>query len=321
MILEVSNNSLSTYRTCNKKWYWNYVEGLKPRQQVSALTLGSTIHEAFDRHYKGQTQQDIMNWIDKSYKEQIAKAPLEEQEQLYIDQKTCQGMFSNFPFKVMTFEKIESEVEFRVRLCHGIYFRGRIDGKVQLAGRKWIRELKTSGETGTMFENRAAVSGQATGYVWATIEETGDDIVGVLYDYIRKPRLEKRVTEDMYRYAQRVYDDYCDLTKHKSYFRRYRTYRTPVDIAFWKQDTMQTAKHIRKCVHTGEFPRNTGSCFVFNRECAYKRICMEVKPDPMIIEMFYDKRESVLDAQPKAQSKSAHVKYHREEERKWQKQK
>ena len=52
-MLEISNSSLSTYQTCQKKWAWLFIEGLKPRYKSSALTLGDIMHKTFDKYYKG----------------------------------------------------------------------------------------------------------------------------------------------------------------------------------------------------------------------------------------------------------------------------
>lgn len=290
-MLEVSNFALSTFRTCPKRWYWNYIEQLKPRKQHASLTLGSIIHEAFDRYYKGETIGDVCQWISDEYRSKMGELPPEEQEHMYLDSKTALGMFLNFPFQQMKFDEIQSEREFELPLMKDVNFKGRIDGKVKYKGQWWVREVKTTGETKTMFENRASVSAQASGYVWAIETIDKDAVVGLIYDYIRKPRLYKKSSEDMYEYGQRIYLDYCDSSKRETYFHRYQTYRTPQDLDMWLSDARSTSKQIQGCIAANEYPRNTGSCWVFNQECPYRRICFEMKPDPMVLELLYDKED------------------------------
>lgn len=288
-MLEVSNSSLSLYRTCQKKYYFHYVLDLLPRKSNAGFILGGTIHEAFDRYYKGEDMKSIAAFIDKTYKDTMATLSPEEQEQAYLDSKTALGMFLNFPFAQLKFDHIESEREFKLPLMKDVLFVGRVDGKVTDKGHKWIREVKTTGEVKSMFENRSSVSAQATGYVWAISELDNEHIVGVLYDGLRKPRLIKKQTEDMYEFGQRIYLDYCDEKKRESYFYRYPTYRTSTDVELWLEDTKSTVKSIQRSWKKCDFPRNTGGCFVFNKECEYRRICQDRNPDPMVVELLYEK--------------------------------
>jgi hypothetical protein len=257
---------------------------------VSALTLGSIIHDAFNRYYNGMSFKDITKWIDKTYKDDMGNLPPEEVEQAYLDSKTALGMFLNFPFNQMKFDKIESEKEFRHPLATDIMYVGRIDGLVMYEKKWFIREVKTTGENRTMFMNRASTSPQATGYVWGIQRTLQIPITGLLYDALRKPKLYKKVSEDMYQFGNRIYMDYCDKKKHKSYFFRYPTYRTQQDCDLWVIDTISTARHLIKSIKKDDFPRNTNSCWVYNQECPYRRICFERKPDSMVIDLLYEKR-------------------------------
>jgi CRISPR/Cas system-associated exonuclease Cas4 (RecB family) len=292
-VLEVSNSSISLYRTCQKKYYFHYVLGLTPRKANAGFILGGTIHTAFDKYYKGEDFKAIVNFIDATYKTAMTTLPPEEQEQCYLDSKTALGMFLNFPFKQLTFDKIESEREFKLPLMKDVLFVGRVDGKVTDKGHKWIREVKTTGEVKSAFENKSRVSSQATGYVWGISQVDNEHIVGVLYDGLRKPRLIKKVTEDMYEFGQRIYLDYCDEKKKESYFYRYPTYRTPTDVELWLEDTKSTVKSIQRSWKKMDFPRNTGGCFVFNKECEYMRVCGDRCPDPMVVDLLYEKKEKV----------------------------
>jgi hypothetical protein len=288
--LEVSNTSLNKFNTCQKKWYWDYIAGLKPRYRASNLTLGKTVHEAFDMFYKGKPLQEIINHIDKTYKEEMGKQALEDQEPLYLDGKIALGMFLNYPYKNLKFDEIESEVEFRVKLGKGIEFVGRVDGRVLHLNKRWVREVKTTGEDKIQFEKKMATSAQNTGYVFGVREHTGENIHGVICDYLRKPRLQKRQTETMQEFGQRIYQDYCDKKKEKMYFHRVFTYRTENDLKRWKEDVFTTCKHLRKCMKDNEYSRNTSACWMYRTECPYYRICFQDTIDPLLIDLFYEQK-------------------------------
>ena len=166
--MHLSNNSSSTAKSCWKKYYWRYVEQLTPIRQSSSVNLGSVVHDAFDLHYKGKSQKEVVEFITSTFDEEIANASPEEQEYHVINKYTALGMFTFFPYKdIKMFEQVESEKEFAVKLLPGIDYIGRIDGLVKKKGKWWVRELKTTGQTSRIFSQRINTSSQGTGYVWA----------------------------------------------------------------------------------------------------------------------------------------------------------
>jgi hypothetical protein len=232
--------------------------------------------------------------IDMVYQKEISEAGIEEQENLILDHKTALGMFLNYPYKDMKFRQIISEEEFRVPLDKDTTYVGRVDGRVLKDKFWWIREVKTTGMNRRAFENTAQLSSQGTGYLWAMEKQTGLDLRGIMFDYLRKPKLVKRVNEDAYQFAERIYLSYCDKSKQKSYFSRYFSYRSPHELTLWEDDVHKTVKSLRRCIKTDEFYRNTNSCWMYNTECPYRKICFLEKVDKLILELFYKQREEVV---------------------------
>ena len=267
--------------------------GLKPLRKASSLTLGKAVHTAFDMYYKGKDIQDIVNYVDKLYKDEMSKVPLEDQESVYLDGKAVLGMFLNYPYKQLKFDDIESEVEFKIKLARGIRYVGRVDGRVLHLNKRWVREVKTTGEDKIQFEKKMHTSAQNTGYVFGVREATGEKIHGVICDYLRKPRLIKRQSENMQEFGQRIFQDYADKKKQSMYFHRAFTYRTPGDIARWKADVLNTCAHLRKCMKDKAYSRNTTACWMYRTECPYYRICFSDKVDPMMIDLFYEKKGGI----------------------------
>ena len=288
MILEISNNSSNIFKTCQRKYEWRYIQGLTPKARPSALTLGYAIHEAFDMFYKGKPMDAIAKFINDLYKQEIAKAPLEDQDRFKVDYKMALGMFLNYPYP--SFPDIQSEVEFRIPLGYGVRFVGRVDGIVKHEGKWWVRELKTTGVSTKVFEQRAQVSSQATGYIYAMRKVTGLDIQGVMYDCLRKSALYRRKNEAVEEYAQRVYQDYGYCKKWDSYFKRYFTYRSPFELDLWRKDMDSTVKQIRARRSRGGWCRNTNACWVYNSECPYRRICFVENLDSMVVDLFYERK-------------------------------
>ncbi len=282
--MEISNNSSSVARSCWKKFYWRYNQKLTPIRQSAALNLGRSIHEAFDLFYKGSSIQDILIHIKKEFDDEIAQALPEDLEGLVIQKFTALGMFANFPYFSTKFDKIESEMEFRVKLMRGVWFNGRVDGLVKKDGLWWLRELKTTGQTQRQFNQRISTASQGTAYVWA-MKRMGYDVKGIMYDYIKKPLLRKRVSEDQYDFGSRVLADY--RKKQDFYYGQIYSYRTQQDIDLWEQDSISLAREMVGKRRSQRYYRDTQACYNYNSECPYKKICFEKTPDKLTLQLYF----------------------------------
>ena len=287
MKLEISHSSCSMARSCPKKYEWRYVKGYKPIRKSTALALGSVIHEAFDKHYSNE--HDVIGYIVNTMKEQIANASLTEREDLEIIQWTALGMWENFPHKnLLEFQETKSEKEFKVHLgkLRQVLFVGKSDRLVKKDGKWWVGELKTTGLPLQNFKNRMSVSDQVTAYVYAW-RKNGYPVQGVVFDIIKKPLLRKGINETAQMFCARIYKDY--QARPKQYFTRHYEYRSDADINRWVDDTSRIVKNIRR-IWKGEANRNPDACWNYNAECPYKKICFTDNPDPLTVQLYYEKK-------------------------------
>lgn len=291
-MLEISNNSISIMKSCQKKYYWNYVEGLRPIRKTNVLSLGTILHKAFEIYYNGDSLAGFKH-IQDTTNDLIANALPEDLEDIRIMQYTLTGMWNYHPFKVSDFQKIEPELEFRVKVpgTRGIVFVGKIDGLVtDLNGRKWIRELKTTSQPFSQFEVRSRQSAQGTGYLWA-MKKLGYQVEGILYEYIKKPLLRKGVNETMDGYGQRIMYDYGN--RPDVYYKRHPSYRPDVELDLFESDLRNAALDIRKRTHDNRWHRNPDQCWNYNSECPYLKICFKAQPDPMTLQLYFDQKPTV----------------------------
>lgn len=292
--LEISNNSSSIMRSCQKKYFWTYVEGLRPLKKSAALSLGSILHAAFDMHYKNFTALEVMQYINDTMDAQIAKADPIAAEDLSLIKYTLTGMWMNYPFKLDAFSKIEAEKEFRIKVpgTYGLVFVGKVDGLVtDLNGKMWVRELKTTSQTFQQFESRVRQSSQGTGYIWA-MRSLGYPVQGVIYDYIKKPLLRKGVNEDVGTFGARIVNDYS--SRPDMYYKRHHSYRLDEELALFENDLRQVAKDIRRRSKDGQWYRNPEQCWNFNSECPYLKICFRKVPDLLTVELYYERKPTIF---------------------------
>jgi hypothetical protein len=58
----LSYSQITTYLSCHKKWYWQYIEDLTPKKKSPALQIGDLTHRLLDAYYKNTLKpQDIAN--------------------------------------------------------------------------------------------------------------------------------------------------------------------------------------------------------------------------------------------------------------------
>jgi len=290
MKLEISHNSTSMFRGCPKKYYWNYIKGLKPKKKAQALTLGTAIHAAFEMYYSGVSDADVVSALMVKFDDDIANASMDEVENVEINKWTALGMWMNYPNKNLTaFQSIEPEKTFSVRFdgMRGVRFVGRVDGLIMDSkGRWWIREVKTTGLTPKQFRGRMNTSPQVTGYVYA-MRRAGYPVEGVVFDMIKKPRLRKGVHENCTDFSQRIMEDYR-LNPDKAYMQGY-IYRNPDQIAMYEEDMKKLVQDIRLKYRTNGWNRNQDQCWNFNSLCPYERICFMNPIDKNTVDVYYDR--------------------------------
>jgi len=293
----ISYRSSAIARSCWKKYFFDSVEHLVPRKHSTSLITGRILHGAMEQHYLGVSHDDCLDYIRKSFAEEISKAELIDQEELVVARYQTLGMFGNFPFAEYDAEITEviPEMEFEVPLpsSRGIRFIGRLDGLVLSNGNWWVREFKTTGLSMRQFEGRASKSAQGTGYVYGANKKTELPIAGIMFDIIKRPMLRKRLTENMDQFGLRIMKDYHD--RPEFYYRRYYTYRTETDINLWQQDMTTLIQDIRMRKKTGRYYRNPEACWQFNQECPYSKICWDEKPDELTVQLCFEKGESYAE--------------------------
>lgn len=292
-MLKVSHNALSIAQTCWQKYKWQYIDRYKPKRKPTALTLGASIHTAFEMFYKGSSDSEVIQWLTTSYDDEIANLSPEEAEDKTIEKYTVLGMWTFYPDKDLSgYEDLMVEKEFSVMLgnLRNVRFVGRVDGLIKKDGVWWVRELKTTGLTPNQFRARSDQSPQASGYVYA-MRKLGYDVAGVQFDIIKKPLLRKRQSETCLDFSKRIMFDYLEDSKkphneRKAYLRMDQ-YRTKVQMKHWEESAIEKTKDIREKRRHGRFTRDTSACWKYNSLCPYNKICYMDDPDKLTLELFY----------------------------------
>ncbi len=276
-LLKLDNSKRSTYVTCPRKFYWEYVRGIKPVIGSTALRYGIVWHAAMEAFYnvikeKGWVETDPLIAAIKAAKEAWEDESLNRE--FYDDYRSLENLMTSLlkfvahfaadecMLEVLDAEKIYC-LEMRPSMVEDFefppfYFTGKIDLKIKLNGRVWIVDHKTTGQSLSMQKNRLNRSPQFIGYFGAgkqVYEEAPEGMLIVIHHLkaykSKKTGFYGKPKVDFARYPQ-IYDDY--------------------DVREWRISLCDTASRIYDSIILDSWPMCFDSCYNYGR-CSFANLC------------------------------------------------
>ena len=191
---------MASFKTCPRRHYYEYEEGIRPDRESDPLRIGSVMHEALDQRAQGIDHQETVAWIRANY----ANVPgwVQDLDAWEVERETCIALFRGYCWRWQN-EQIQyrqSEFAFSLPIINpqtgkpSRNFRkgGKIDKDVYADGRGGIGEHKTTSDDiapDSDYWQRLRLDQQVSHYYLAA-REIGVDVQTVLYDVIRKPNIE-----------------------------------------------------------------------------------------------------------------------------------
>ena len=288
MSLIESGSSLAVFRTCPKKYEFEYDMRLSTKSYPSAMGLGSFVHGLVE-DYRKHNSSGFVNAI----REFRTKFPAAE-EQITADIQKAQSIFrawmlywesvdsESFGENNMAFSEVETEWAYE--LPNGKHV-GKRDGYLQntKTGKHYLYELKTSAASGEEnYIHRLGLDHQISANITA-LQKEGKPVDGVLYDIIFKPMIRLKKGETAAEFSERFAATM--LAEPEAYFKRVLVDRLPHALEQYNEETNQ----VFGLIEAGYRYRNTSACMKFNSLCPFFNACM----DPGIPELLNDfnKRE------------------------------
>ena len=300
----ISNSDRALYMECAKKYEYVNIMRRIPARTALPLALGSVFHagtEAINTGKPWQASVDaaaLETGVESAYDQAKIEAMLDCYEARYADDKSLEFIEVE---KRIDAPVVNPETNAPSRTWS---FAGRCDALVNLIEQraaetrktKYIFETKTTSSDispGSEFWERLFISPQGPLYVAGMRRGSmlHSDIEGIVYDAARKPDLKPRLATpiDKRRYKkdgalyhnQRTEDESVNSYKARliaaivedpdKYFQRQTVkVASTADAEF---NLWNVAKNISASKRTGIFPKNSGSCFKWNRACSYFAVC------------------------------------------------
>ncbi len=284
---KLTNSRITTRQRCPQKEYYQYVERLRPLGIQWPLVIGTAWHQGLEVFGGGGDEEEAVregltafDFIqpqddeETEFKLQMEKARTE----VMIRQATRR--FTAYPFTAV-------EQEFTVPIINPASGRksrrfvlgGKMDGIVEINGKHWLVENKTTGLSLDLYRNSYGLSNQLTLYLTAASKVFGHPLEGAIMRTIvktqTKPKMKAGVViEGWLEYKDRLMMMYEE--EPERYIAEDFVYRTPEQMKKFEQELwMETQERLWQD-KTGTVRHNTSSCGDFGG-CPFKPLCLAVE--------------------------------------------
>ena len=279
-ILEIDNSIRSTFSSCPRKYYYNYLLNLESKIGKPALRYGTAFHAGMEAYYEyirlhgwarnGKAVEAALINAKRSFEEETLKY-----ESFWEDFRTLENLlfslikyFDFFKGDEGFLEVIEPEKAFKIEITDSktgehFFFKGKIDLKVKLNGRVWGNEFKTSAYPIVTQTKNIQWSNQILGYTYALMEmaqgEQPDGYLTTLHQ-ISASKLKSG-----------------EYGKLKVEFSRSPQIFSFQDIIEWRKSLIFTVKALKLAQEENYYPLQRDNCNQFG-QCTYWRLCEQNVP-------------------------------------------
>lgn len=257
--LVLDYSALSVFRTCPRKFYFQYVKGLGSKHTPEPLVRGGAIHKALATWY---TEGNSERAIQSALKEIQERGEPEDQAKLMESvPEALRGYFKVYPTE--SFKVLHVEVPLAAKLGP-FWYIGEADAVIEMSGAVLGKETKTRATIPSGWIKMYEMDSQQVGYNWL-LRKNGIAARGVLLDIVR-------------------------MTKYPEYVRHAYFYDDR-HLKAWEDETLQQIRIIESNLHRmadGEDPyiiwfKNTDNCYEWNRACQF----MDVDLNPELRDQMY----------------------------------
>lgn len=251
---------IQDYQRCPRYWYNRYVLQLDEIRKSPALIFGESGHEALEYYYTmvrdGVPYHERCQPTKQRFMDSLAarKGQYEYHDRYADDLNRAELIIDAYCLQhsMEMFTPLAIEESLELKLPNDQIFTGRIDLVVRSQeGTVYIVDHKFTGWSLSSFAKTTESSDQATAYLMLWNELHPElQATGVIFNIIRE-------------------------YKGAVNFLRPIVVKTRNDIEEFKLDLMDTQDTIQHKVQTPDarWPKNTASCFLYNRPCAYINLC------------------------------------------------
>lgn len=246
MKFEFTTSMLRQYKNCQRRYDLEYNELIKPAVPAEALAIGSSYHGFVEKILKREEYQPEMSLP-------------------FVMAKSFERYLPWHSWHVLDVEK-----EFRVRIAHGMYFKGKFDA-ICVDG-ILIEHKTTRDALDDAYLHKLTIDDQVTGYLTAISLMRGEPVNRVIYTACQKPTIRRKQNETEDEFIER-----CSGWYDESRVRTFTVVRSTKELEDNLKLLVEIGKEMKK---RKTFFRNPQACSII--KCPYSSICLEYDPELLV---------------------------------------
>lgn len=283
-MLVVTSSSIDCFRSCHKKYYYQYELCIKPRRTSWPLTDGTALHMALEHYYGSPLALDpthdhnelvgaILRLLDAFY--DGLRDELDGDGNVGQHKALARGMFKGYSmiYSPNEFEWIRPEIQFTKIFPNNftpagqVTLAGKTDALIRKGGNHVLLETKTTSDNSmSRYVDGLLLADQPCVYLTGFTDYSP---IGVLYNIVRKARLRQMTCESDQAFYGRIEQAYVNDAKNdREYYHREMVYRTPDELAQWHKEFLMVTADM--CYY---YPyKNPKRCTDWSG-CEFKKLC------------------------------------------------
>lgn len=201
----LTHSSEASFKTCPRKYYLQYVLGIRPRHDSDALRIGTAFHVGLEQLKRGDTEDGAVMHVRATYADAQCP-PWLDAGGFAVEQETAVAMVRGYARRYagdMILKTVAVELPFALPIlnpatgqkCRNFVSGGKIDWIAELPdGQLALVDHKTTSDDitpGSDYWRRMLLDSQISRYVLAA-RDKGFDIRTTIYDVVKKPGIKPR---------------------------------------------------------------------------------------------------------------------------------
>jgi RecB family exonuclease len=298
-------SALNTFRNCPRKYKNRYLDNLRPRERVEALSFGSVIHTSIELWYRSQDTQsrlrDVLAYIDDAFENRVVDA--NQLSQWHLATAMMRGYAERYATEDFDIVEVEKEFVGEIRnpdtgrQSQTFRIAGKVDGIVRCHDGLYLLEHKTASTVDANYLDKLWTDTQIALYCYY-LRELGYPIVGVIYNVLLKSRLKQSRGESQSEFEARHAELAAKNKSGKSTakrqmpetdtefqarltewysrpeaFHREFIYLSEDRLAMLQDEVWEITQQYLDARRRGKWLLNTSNCFSYQRPCEYLAYC------------------------------------------------
>lgn len=287
-MLSITHSSVECFRTCHRKYFYEYEQCIKPKDTPWALLDGKALHLALELLYRGRLPdigrgQNCRSWGTFEGLEPIiqhlyeVERPKEEDESEIVRHKSIVwSMVKGYvkAYRADEFTSFKPEVEGQTPIGEGATLFFKADAIVTTCVATYLFETKTTSASDmAKFLEALGLDDQPDTYLYG-FRKLDIPAVGVIYNVIRKPKLKQSNFESDEGFLKRIekalLEDAEKKPEKRKYYFREIVFRSDADLKKYEEEMVWIVEDMKRYL-SYRSPKRCGDSY--GQKCVYLPLC------------------------------------------------